>query len=443
MGGITGQAILDWALVALSSFNTILPLWLGITVLLNAERRAWGVWLAGGSLIAAGIFFIVHTALLDSNIFVYLPSMWFIWRTGWIAVQALPLAWYTAALWFAGFWDSPQSGLRQRHRYGLLAAGIMGSACAVLVLTAAWSNGNGGMREPTVVGLPPALVALYPIYLLTCYLLSIAALRRLEPSGRVMGDIARVRARPWLMLTSIQQIVVSVAVGAMLFWTARHEGEPGLFVDHLPVLNWFDFVIQILVAGSIYALGEAIVSYEIFTGKILPRQGFRRHWRNALIVSTGFSVLLSLALALALPPIYDLMVATVLIALFYALLNWRSYRERDRYLEHLRPFIGSQQLYEGLLAGAGGDGTTASGSLPFRALCADVLGARRAFLVPLGPMAPLAGTPLVYPGGSPPVFPHIAELTATLDSPRTLCAPLEPGGSTARSGPSRSGASVG
>jgi signal transduction histidine kinase len=228
------------------------------------------------------------------------------------------------------------------------------------------------------------------------------------------------------MLTSILQIIVSVAVGWMLFWTTQHEGEPRLFIERMSVLNWFDFIIQILVAGSIYALGEAIVSYEIFTGKILPRQGFRRHWRNAIVVSTGFSVLLSLALALALPPIYDMMVATVLIALFYALLNWRSYRERDRYLEHLRPFLGSQQLYEGLLAGAGSDGASANGSLPFRALCADVLGARRAFLVPLGPMAPLAGAPLSYPGSTPPVFPLLADLAAGFDSPRTLCVPLEP-----------------
>ena len=48
---MTGSFFLDWAIMAVSLFNTILLLWLGLTVLLNAERRTWGVWLAGGGLL--------------------------------------------------------------------------------------------------------------------------------------------------------------------------------------------------------------------------------------------------------------------------------------------------------------------------------------------------------------------------------------------------------
>ncbi len=42
---MTNNFLLDWALMAVSLFNTILPLWLGLTVLLNAERRNWSIWL--------------------------------------------------------------------------------------------------------------------------------------------------------------------------------------------------------------------------------------------------------------------------------------------------------------------------------------------------------------------------------------------------------------
>ena len=34
--------------LALSIFNVIILLWLGLTILLNAERRVWGLWLAHG-----------------------------------------------------------------------------------------------------------------------------------------------------------------------------------------------------------------------------------------------------------------------------------------------------------------------------------------------------------------------------------------------------------
>ena len=42
---------LNWGIRAVSLFNTIVLLWLGLTVLLNAERRRWGTWVASGSIL--------------------------------------------------------------------------------------------------------------------------------------------------------------------------------------------------------------------------------------------------------------------------------------------------------------------------------------------------------------------------------------------------------
>ncbi len=42
--------LVAWGSRAVSFFNTIALLWLGLTVLLNAERQRWGTWLAGGGL---------------------------------------------------------------------------------------------------------------------------------------------------------------------------------------------------------------------------------------------------------------------------------------------------------------------------------------------------------------------------------------------------------
>ena len=48
--------ILNFFGIAVSVYNVVLMLWLGLTVLLNAERRVWGVLLAGGALILGGAF---------------------------------------------------------------------------------------------------------------------------------------------------------------------------------------------------------------------------------------------------------------------------------------------------------------------------------------------------------------------------------------------------
>ncbi len=44
---MTGIIPLDWVLIGVSVFNTIVLFSLGLTVLLNAERRTWAVWLMG------------------------------------------------------------------------------------------------------------------------------------------------------------------------------------------------------------------------------------------------------------------------------------------------------------------------------------------------------------------------------------------------------------
>ena len=47
---MSGILVLDWAILAVSLYNTIVLFWLGLTVLLNARHKNWSVWLAGGGL---------------------------------------------------------------------------------------------------------------------------------------------------------------------------------------------------------------------------------------------------------------------------------------------------------------------------------------------------------------------------------------------------------
>ena len=115
----------------------MLLLWLGLTVLLNAERRDWGVWLMGGGLLVATVFFISHSAILGQELAMNFDGLNFWWRAGWFPVTVAPFAWYVAVLWFSGFWAEPKPvskvqgaawRLGRRHR-------------AVLWLMVAWLAG--------------------------------------------------------------------------------------------------------------------------------------------------------------------------------------------------------------------------------------------------------------------------------------------------------------
>jgi signal transduction histidine kinase len=207
-------------------------------------------------------------------------------------------------------------------------------------------------------------------------------------------------------------------------------GATGVLVVKPLVL--FDLLGALLLAAQVVLLGQAIVSYEVFTGKTLPRRGLARYWRNALILAAGFGGLMAISLGLPLDQSYRLTLALVIVAIFYALLSWRSFVERERSLDQLRPFVASDRLVDHLLAteAALADRTDpAPGPLkdPFRALCDGLLGARVAYLCPAGPLASLVGAPLAVPSGaSPPSAEVLAKLAAGIGTSRQLCLPIDP-----------------
>jgi anti-sigma regulatory factor (Ser/Thr protein kinase) len=182
----------------------------------------------------------------------------------------------------------------------------------------------------------------------------------------------------------------------------------------------FDLGITALLATAGILVGRAVASYEIFTGKALPRGGLARQWRNSLVLAGSFGLLVGGSLMVPIDTTVLLMLAVILLTTLYAVHSWRVYEEREQSMRRLRPFVTSEGLYARLLvAGAAADDDMGA---PFRALCAEVLGARVAFLVPVGP---LAGPALAYPQGiGVPSIQH-GKLAGRVRSPDTLCFPVE------------------
>jgi len=462
---LSGNFLLDWASLAFSLFNTILLVWLGLTVWLNAERRTWGVWLAAEGLLMGAAFFISHSAILGQNPYSLVSSasawpsqieVW--WHAGWGMVIASPFAWYVLMLWYTGFWDGRESALYHRQLpWFVLSVLLTLYMLGLLIFANPLPDIVHAVQldlssVPSLYGIPLLILA-FPVYILLCIFLSLDALSRPAPSGRLMGDLARRRARPWLLGSTLVLLAVSLLVGWVLFWLVSYaQGHPlqlDAYIRLAYTLAWFDLVLAALLSVTILLLGQAIVSYEVFTGKALPRRGFLHQWRNIVILAAGASTLAAWSLTSQFYPIYTLLLALLLMTVFYALSSWRSYLEREQSIHRLRPFAAGPRLYETLLAPARGTPlperpsdtlqqerspsmrlADADLSAPFTALCADVLGVKQALLVPSGPLAALAGAPLSYPSQrkeqSDPAFPAAAGLLAGFTSPHTLAQPLDP-----------------
>ncbi len=427
---MTGNFGLDWFTLAVSLFNTILLLWLGLTVLLNAERRSWGIWMAGGGLLTGAAFFMIHTVILGLGFehFGWAVNFW--WRLGWIPVILAPFAWYLVMLWYTGYWEGRDNPVRRRHRFWLGVVVLVG---LVMVGMFIFANPLPSIiqmthldlkAQPAIFGVP-LLLFLYPLFILGCIGLSLEALLRPGPTIRLMGHLARQRARPWLSAASFFLLLVSLLVTGFMAWVVLSARHTIPFLSLARSAAWLDLAIETLIAASVVLTGQAIVTYEVFTGKALPRRGLLRFWQRALILAAGYSLLVGFSATLQIASIYSLLLSTALLVLFYALLSWRSYAEREHFIDSLRPFITSQQLYDQLLETPSG-APLQEAEPPFRALCSQVLGASRAALIPLGPLATLFGSTLAFPDPESAPALKISEV-AVKATPDTLYLPLEEG----------------
>lgn len=440
-GVATGKFIVDWALMSVTLFNAILLLWLGIMVLLNAERRTWAVWLAGLGLLMGGVFFISHAALLGHGLEQFSGDMNFWWQLAWLPVIGAPLAWYVVMLWYSGFWQERPNPLFKRQALWFAVTLLLALAVVLLLVVAnpvptyvqVWNLKP--LKTPNVAGMP-LLFLVYSAYMVLCILLSLDALSRPGPTGRLMGDVARRRARPWLISASYVQLIVSLLAAWVMNWIVLGLRSHTSLYELAVTMIALDLSIAALLAVAILLVGQAIVAYEVFTGKSLPRRGFRRQWISTIILAAGYGLVVGLSLALGLRQVYSLLSTTLLMTIFYALFNWRTHRERELYVEHLRPFVASQHLYdylmrpstrpEGRHAGEAVATTEVDAGTPFRALCEEVLAARVAYLIARGPLASLVGAPLSYPEGALKTLPSLSDLESKLASPSMMCVALDP-----------------
>jgi signal transduction histidine kinase len=422
-------SVIDWATIALSFFNTITLLWLGLTVLLNTDRHRWGTWIGGSGMLLGGLFFAGHTLIVGRAIPTFSQEMEFWWRVGWLPFVSAPYLWYVVMGWYTGVF---QSG---RHRLWLAILTLLGLTAMVLLM---FANPLPPYQDvfhrssPNVltIGNVPVASLIYPVYSTLCIVLALVALRYPADTNRFMGSLARKRAHPWLVAASFVLLIVSLAVGVAVSWFlhAAHTQSAALSVREFVLFIVFDLAVSALIALAVVLLGQAVVSYEIFTGKTLPRSGLRHYWRSSQIFSASYSMLLAWCLEAELDPIYILMMVTILITLRLALTSWRSYVERERSIDSLRPFVSSERIYERLMTSTAPPDMDMTS--PLRGLCDDVLDAEVIYLAALGPLAPLVGSVLAYTAGDGATYSvpsqSLNKLASQFDSPQTICVPLEP-----------------
>jgi signal transduction histidine kinase len=400
-GRMSGNIWLDWSTLSVSIFNTIIMLWMGLMILLSSDKRTWGVWLAAGGLLVGSLFFVSHTAIIGQEISFFTPGINFWWHVGWGPVVAAPFGWYIVMLWFSGYWENTISNLHIRHKAWLSVTIIYAVLLLILFiflnpLSSLSPRTNIDYESgPAFTGIPLLFIA-YPVFIFMCIALSMDTLIRPGPTGRFMGAQAREKARSWLVGASFILLVVAVLVGFAILWVLQNAQQsivlPELYGNIAPTLGVMDLILSILIGAVVLLVGQAIVSYGIFTGKPIPRSVFKRQWIYAIVAITFAG-----SLQIKLRMVYSLLLAAILLGAFFAWITWRYLIERDIAIHQVRPILTSPKLLSMIMKQGGNVQADPDLLTSFQVLARDILEVDQALLVPREGLPSLEIKPLYYP----------------------------------------------
>ncbi len=398
---MSGQVLLDWPALALSLFNAFILCWLGFTILLEADRRAFGVWLTVDGLLLGAVFFIAHTAILRNGWQWDSPLVNFWWRAGWWPLILSPFAWYCVILWYSGYWDDVSSSLNRRQApwFGLTLILTVG-----LLVWMVLAN-----PLPDLSGIPgnlsnfTLLAIAFPGYILLCILLALDAIMLPGPTPRLMGQEARQRARPWLMASTLVLLAVCFLVAFTLFWgisshSMSYRADSEYAATVLLPLTGLDVVIEILITAAILLIGQAAMVYEVFSSNPLPRSGLKKRWIFSIWLGAIFALLFSYVLIYFSRPELAYLVFIPFLTGALAIQNRLAAREQSINTDEIRALARPQKYYERIF-GRQENPSDANGIYSeFEILCTRLLRCKQAALIPSGALGSFLPEELGFPG---------------------------------------------
>jgi len=405
--------------IAISVFNLMIYLWLGLTVLLNGNRQSRVTWIGGIGLLAAALFFLCHGALVGAGVPAGPSPVDIWWRLAWAPAFIAPFLWAATGLRYADV-----TGAWRRMRLPVLqGVAVLGFLAALLTIPA-WpaiaSYGDfirlldASLRlrhaTPPPAAHSPALLALavaFVVYVASCAGLpwiSLALIQRKTPdtprpapvraadgAPRWNAADAWGRSRRGLLAASFCMLftgAVVALIGVLTFIAARRASISPVPVDftllpptargHVPLpLVATDLLTQVALAGVGLTVGWAVVRQGILIERRLPQRGFLSHWRGMTVAAALISLVVAGMAAIEPEGLPELLALIALVTCAYALFTWQSYIAHDHLLTQLRPFVASlTNSHAGWLAADPLEVERSAEAL-FTSLCRDVLQASR------------------------------------------------------------------
>jgi len=132
---------------AISIFNTVLMLWLGLTVLLTGDRRKPATIVGSAGLLLGAVFFGGHTLIISNTLVFDSAGVNVVWPIMWVIAVAAPFFWGLSIFYYSG---NPTTG---RWVRGILSTAAQ--SASRMLLSAPISRLALLQEMPTTAVAPP------------------------------------------------------------------------------------------------------------------------------------------------------------------------------------------------------------------------------------------------------------------------------------------------
>ncbi|PJZ78490.1 ATP-binding protein [Leptospira neocaledonica] len=351
--------------------------WLGSTTGTNLEKKNAAAYFSIFTLVVSSLLF-SFSAILGQNGFLVVssyPILYFF--PGLVLLILIPFGWFVVIVWFFGFLR--KKGIFLFLFYILSFCQLI--AISILLIYNPGKTWNISLFEYWKF-VPFSFKSAYLIYIFSCVSLSLLGLFLFKISDNSLSELGRQKAVPFLKLIgfSLLGVVLIVSVlfvgeefGIIENLILKAEKEPEYFYG-------FVICIQGLICISILVLGWALTSYEILTGRILPKISLKQEWKNSVYISFALFLSYFVFAKLGYPR------AEIFVVFSYSFFLSRFFTIRKN------KQVSSKQnkVLKKILS-------SGSVKLSFGYLCKDVLESTKAALIFQGKIPYISDTNIYYP----------------------------------------------
>ncbi|PJZ50909.1 ATP-binding protein [Leptospira saintgironsiae] len=371
--------------------------WLGSTTGTNLEKKNAAAYFSIFTLIVSSLLF-SFSAILGQNGFLVVssyPILYFF--PGLILLILIPFGWFVVIVWFFGFLK--KKGIFFYLFYILSFCQLI--AISILLIYNPGRSWNISLFEYWKL-VPFSFKSAYLIYIFACVFLSLLCLFLFKISDNSLSELGRQKAVPFLkgigfslfgVVLLVSLLFVGDEFGIIENLILKAEKEPKYFYG-------FVLSIQLLICVSILVLGWALTSYEIITGRILPKISLKQEWKNSIYVAFLLSCLYFVFAKLGYPR------AEIFIIFSYSFFLSRFFTVR----KNKQISSNQNEVLKKILS-------SGSIKLSFGYLCKDVLEATKAALVFQGKIPYISDTNIYYPENIPPETFDFSKIVPNLENP--------------------------